>query len=79
MKVICLALVMMVVAGSSLQARHGRGEGISAENAWNLLRDGNERFARGLNANPHTDKERRNAVIDSDRPFAVVLSVEYQF
>lgn len=55
-------------------AAHGEGSGVSAEKAWNLLRDGNERFARALMANPHTSKERRNEVIEAEHPFAVLLS-----
>ena len=74
MKLFRIALAVMTLAGSGLYAKHGKGESVSAADAWNLLRDGNERFARGLYANPHTDKERRNAVIESQHPFAVVLS-----
>lgn len=74
MKLFRSALAVVVLACSALVAAHDDGEGISAENAWNLLRDGNERFARALYANPHTSKERRNAVIEAQHPFAVVLS-----
>jgi carbonic anhydrase len=72
MKGIFAALLLTIGLNSSLIARpYG---GISPENAWSLLRDGNDRYARSLEANPHTSRERRNEVIESQSPFAVVLS-----
>lgn len=73
MKVFLTALVLTMGLSGPLLAREP-GQGISPENAWSLLRDGNERFARSLQAHPHTNRERRNAVIESQHPFAVVLS-----
>jgi carbonic anhydrase len=66
------AAMVLALAAGPLSA--GDGSGVSAKDAWNLLRDGNERFARGMAANPHTSVEHRNQVIESQSPFAVVLA-----
>jgi carbonic anhydrase len=65
------AAVLVAFAAVSLRAEDGSG--VSAKDAWKLLRDGNERYARGMSSNPHTSVERRNEVIEAQSPYAVVL------
>ncbi len=47
---------------------------ISAEQALELLRAGNARFAAGQCEHPHQDLPRRQAALSGQHPFAVVLS-----
>jgi carbonic anhydrase len=74
MKPIRFAVTLgLALMAASLGRAESEGKGVSTSNAWDLLREGNERFARGISANPHSSKEQRNAVIEAQRPFAVVL------
>src|SRR5689334_20690757 len=74
MKLIRGILAALLLAAAPAFAGHEGGAGVDPGKAWNLLRDGNDRFARNLPAYPHSSLERRNEVIEAQHPYAVVLS-----
>lgn len=46
----------------------------SPDQAWNMLREGNMRFTRGVTEHPNSDSGRREEVAGSQNPFAVIHS-----
>lgn len=74
--ILTASLAIFALAGLPARALANAGHGgtVSADNAWKMLREGNERFARGLQVHPHTSKERREELRKGQEPFATVLS-----
>jgi carbonic anhydrase len=67
-------LILAAALTSSAFLGAGDAGTISASDAYDLLQEGNERFARNMSINPHSNRESRNDVVDHQHPFAVVLS-----
>jgi carbonic anhydrase len=49
-------------------------DSVTPDQAWNMLREGNMRFTRGVTEHPNSDAARREEVAASQNPFAVILS-----
>lgn len=72
-----LALACLMAAGAGLFADDGpktAEPGVAPEEAWRMLAQGNERFARGLVLRPHVDAERLRELSHTQRPWAVVVA-----
>lgn len=62
-------------AGASTKAHHPAPAGApSPQQALKLLREGNQRFATGANASPHTSTSRVRETAAGQHPFAAILS-----
>lgn len=66
-----LALAAMAVYGV---AKGQDVASVAPDDAWRMLSQGNERFARGLALRPHADAERRRELAKEQEPFAVVVT-----
>lgn len=66
-----LSLALMVAAG--LRAE-GPSASVSPQDAWRMLAEGNERFARNLVLHPHVDPERLRILTHAEEPFAAVVA-----
>jgi len=70
-----MALLIFGLAGPrGLAAGEHDPGSVTAAEAWRMLREGNERFARNMSLRPHSDLERRIELSKSQHPFAIVLS-----
>jgi carbonic anhydrase len=75
MRKISLTLALLALTLQALAAGgHKRPPSVEPKDAWRLLSEGNERFARGLALKPHADAERRREVAKGQAPFAVVIT-----
>jgi carbonic anhydrase len=74
MRKISLTLALLAVALQMPAAGHKHGPSVEPRDAWHMLSEGNERFARGLALKPHEDAERRRKLANGQDPFAVVVA-----
>jgi len=74
MRKISLTLALLALTLQALAAGgHKRPPSVEPKDAWRMLSEGNERFARGLALKPHADAERRRELAKGQAPFAVVV------
>lgn len=69
-----LALALAGPAFLSASDDHAKGGAVRATDAWQRLREGNERFARGLVLHPDAQPARLRELAGGQHPFATVVS-----
>ncbi len=71
--ILTLALAALAAHGIA-KGGHSHGASVAPDDAWRMLSQGNERFARGLALRPHADADRRRELAKGQAPFAVVVT-----
>jgi carbonic anhydrase len=69
-----LALLAVLVQGFAPAPGWAKEPSVAARDAWRLLSEGNDRFARGMALKPHQDPDRRRSLAKDEEPFAVVVA-----
>lgn len=69
-----LALAATMAVGLHAAGHKSLSPGVAADEAWNKLAKGNERFVRGMALHPHEDAERRRVLSRGQEPWAVVVA-----
>ena len=73
MQKITLTLALLALTLNAAASGHKSGPSVKPDDAWRLLSEGNDRFAKGLALKPHADAERRRELAKEQEPFAVVV------
>lgn len=74
MRKISLTLALAAMAVHGMAKSHPDVASVAPDDAWRMLSQGNERFARDLVLRPHADAERRREQAREEQPYAVVVT-----